>query len=513
MKFNLDVLRRLGLAEEHVIALATLADGGTVVALHPVSDGLVQLATEINAGASDGHTRETVADLMEVSAAAQLVNAAIAAAGGTETPAADPVAASVRPTPAPIGQLRHRRPASSVPAATQPARRTAPATIVASSGRPVEGATGVAAEFLARLATFRTPAVAESHHVVASVHATYPAERQLGDDPLVASARIQAVTSPEALVASGGVCSPVEALYDLPGFATADRPVRDALAGFLATRGGVRFNPRPKLVDMTPGVGVWSAATDANPGALTKPVLTVTCPAEVEVKVDAVTRALRVGNMTSRAAPEMVAGVLELLIARHARMAENNLLTAITAASLAVDASPGVTAIGASRELLTHVERAAVAMRSRHRMPDTAVLRTILPAWARGLLRADLTRNMPGDGMTAATDAQLDAHFSVRHIAVTYSLDAQPFATQVAGPLQTFPATVVWWLFPAGGMIFLVGGTLDLGIVRDSTLNATNDAIVFAETFEQVAPVGPESLRITSTVDASGVVAGQRNPV
>lgn len=220
-----------------------------------------------------------------------------------------------------------------------------------------------------------------------------------------------------------------------------------------------------------------------------------------------------VGNMNSRSAPEMVAGVLDVLIARHARMAETNLLTAISAASLSVDATPGATAIGASRELLTHVERAAVAMRSRHRMPDTPVLRAILPSWARGLLRADLTQAMPGDGRTAATDAELDAHFTVRHLAVTYSLDAQPFALQPPGPaLLGFPATVVWWLFPEGGMLFRDGGTLDLGIVRDSTPNATNDAILFAESFEQVAPVGPESLRITSTVDASGVVAGQRNP-
>jgi hypothetical protein len=99
-------------------------------------------------------------------------------------------------------------------------------------------------------------------------------------------------------------------------------------------------------------------------------------------------------------------------------------------------------------------------------MPDTAVLRAILPARARGLLHADLTRAMPGDGMAAATDAQLDAHFAVRHIAVTYSLDAQLFAAQVAGPLQAFPAAVVWWLLPEGEMIFLDGGTLDLGIVR-----------------------------------------------
>lgn len=481
MKLNLDVLRRLGLAEEHLTALGALADGGTVAELHPISDALVALAGEVEAAATEGHTRDSVNEMLDIADAASVVNAAIAAAEGTETPAPP------RPAPerVPIGQLRSRRAAAYVPRAPVPQRRTAPTTITASSGRLVDDATGVAAELLVRLATFRTPAVSESHHLVASIRADYPEERTLGEDALVASARIQAVTLPEALVASGGVCSPVEALYDLPGFSTADRPVRDALAGFLATRGGVRFNPRPKMIDTTPGAGVWSAATDANPGAQTKPILTVTCPAEVEIKLDAITRGLRVGNMTSRSAPEMVAGVLELLIARHARMAETNLLTAISAASVAVDATPGASAIGASRELLTHVERAAVAQRSRHRMKDDTVLRAILPSFARGLLRADLTRAMPGDGLTHATDAQLDAHFSVRHIAVTYSLDAQPFAAQVAGPLQNFPATVVWWLFPEGGMIFLDGGTLDLGLVRDSTLNATNDAVIFAESFEQ----------------------------
>jgi len=76
-------------------------------------------------------------------------------------------------------------------------------------------------------------------------------------------------------------------------------------------------------------------------------------------------------------------------------MAETNLLTAISAASLSVDATRGASAIGASRELLTHVERAAVAMRSRHRMRDDAVLRAVVPSWARGLLRADRTRQMP----------------------------------------------------------------------------------------------------------------------
>lgn len=33
-------------------------------------------------------------------------------------------------------------------------------------------------------------------------------------------------------------------------------------------------------------------------------------------------------------------------------------------------------------------------------------------------------------------------------------------------------------------MVYIDGGVLDLGIVRDSTLNSTNDYHVFGETFE-----------------------------
>ena len=46
-------------------------------------------------------------------------------------------------------------------------------------------------------------------------------------------------------------------------------------------------------------------------------------------------------------------------------------------------------------------------------------------------------------------------------------------------------------LFPEGTFLHLDGGSLELGIVRDSTLNSTNDYQVFGETFENVARIGP----------------------
>jgi hypothetical protein len=67
-------------------------------------------------------------------------------------------------------------------------------------------------------------------------------------------------------------------------------------------------------------------------------------------------------------------------------------------------------------------------------------------------------------------------------------------------------------MFSEGTFLFLDGGTLDLGIVRDSSLNATNDYKMFVETFEAVAKVGIESLRITANLDVTGAVAGTVDP-
>jgi hypothetical protein len=74
-----------------------------------------------------------------------------------------------------------------------------------------------------------------------------------------------------------------------------------------------------------------------------------------------------------------------------------------------------------------------------------------------------------------------------------------------------FPDSFVWYLFAEGTFLFLDGGTLDLGIIRDSTLVGTNDYKMFVETFENVAKVGIESLAITSTISVNGVAAALRD--
>ena len=55
-----------------------------------------------------------------------------------------------------------------------------------------------------------------------------------------------------------------------------------------------------------------------------------------------------------------------------------------------------------------------------------------------------------------------------------------------AMPIEEIPAATTWVLYPESSHLFIDGGTLELGIIRDSVLNQTNNYQVFRETYEQV---------------------------
>ena len=348
-------------------------------------------------------------------------------------------------------------------------------------------------------------------HIVASVTTSYPEERVLTADAESNWTKIQAVSGPEALVASGGHSAPFEVKYDIFAIgSTADRPVRDALPRFQADRGGIRFIVPPTFAGGTyaNAVGVWTAATDASPSSDTKTSLTVSAATETTKSTDAVTLQLQFGNLATRAYPELIARHNELALVQHAREAEDNILAGITAGSTAVTTT---NLIGFGRDFLVQVRRAAVAYRSRHRLDPQSRLKAIIPAWVYDAMAADLTLAMPGDGTLSLSKAEIDGYLSNVNVDLVTTLDGTIFGAQTAAALLEFPDTFDWYLFAEGTFLFLDGGTLDLGIIRDSTLVGTNDYKMFVETFEGVAKVGIESLKITSTISINGVAAALRD--
>jgi hypothetical protein len=345
-------------------------------------------------------------------------------------------------------------------------------------------------------------------HIVASVTTSFPESRTLTQDAESNWAKIQAVTGPEALVASGGHSAPYTIKYDIFGLGTTARPVRDSLPTFQADRGGIRFVTPPVLSSYGDAVGIWTNAKDITPGTDTKTSLTVTAANENTVATDAVTLQLQFGNLMTRAYPELIARHNELGLIQHAREAEQNLLTKIGAASTAVTTT---SLIGFGRDFLVQIGRAAAAYRSRHRLEADAPLRAIVPSWVADAMQADLALNMPGDGTLAVAQSEINGYVKARGVNLTTSLDANVFGAQGVAALLEFADSFTWYLFAEGSFLFLDGGTLDLGIIRDSSLVGTNDYKMFVETFENVAFVGVESLAITSTISVNGVAAALRD--
>jgi hypothetical protein len=85
-----------------------------------------------------------------------------------------------------------------------------------------------------------------------------------------------------------------------------------------------------------------------------------------------------------------------------------------------------------------------------------------------------------------------------------YMTGANSRTAQAAGAALTFPDTAFWYLAHEGAFLYLDGGELDLGVVRDSVLNARNDYQIFSETFEGIAYKGIASWEFGSTIDATG---------
>jgi hypothetical protein len=407
------------------------------------------------------------------------------------------------------------------PADRRPTSRTSAAPVSITAGADIPGYTaGSSVDSMYEVANLmgkrlhslrRVNGGDGEQHIVASITTEFPEERTLNQDAEQNWTKIQNLTSPEALVAAGGHVAPFEVKYDIFGLGTTSRPVRDSLVRFQADRGGIRYVTAPVLTSYVNAVDVWTAANDAavSPSPAAKASLTVTAAAEQTVATDAVTLQLQFGNLASRAYPELIARHNELGLIQHAREAEAYLLSKISTASTAVATS---SLIGFGRDFLVQLGRASAAYRSRHRMEADAPLRAIIPAWVKDAIAADLALSAPGDNLLNAY-GEIDGYVASRNVVLTASLDQNVFGAQSGSGanLNEFADSFTWYLFAEGSFLFLDGGTLDLGIIRDSTLVGTNDYKMFVETFEGIAFIGVESLAVTSAISVNGVAAALRD--
>jgi len=506
----------------------TMSEASTVadetIELSTETEAAVEVEPVVEAEPVVASADETVVEVPEAELAAEETTASLEVAEGAEAAVIEPVAQSAQeetnmeaPVTAaadPAENLNIEAPADRRPV---PSASAAPVAITAgadipgyTAGSSMNDMNDVAEAMSKRIHSLRRVNGGDGEqHIVASITTQYPDERTLGTDPEANWDKIQNVVGPEALVAAGGHQAPFEVKYDIFGFGTDARPVRDALAKFQADRGGIRYITPPVLSSYTGATGVWTAANDAaqTPSPAAKASLTVAAAQEVTVATDAVTLQMQFGNLVTRAYPELVARHNELGLIQHARRAEQNLLSQLTSNSTAVTTS---SLIGFGRDFLVQVGRAAAAYRSRHRLEADTSLRIIVPSWVKDAMVADLALQMPGDS-TLNAYGEVDGYLAARNVVASYTLDQDTFGAQGVGALLEFPDSFVWYLFAEGTFLMLDGGTLDIGIIRDSGLVGTNDYKMFLETFEAVAKVGIEGLVVTSSISINGVAAALRD--
>lgn len=367
--------------------------------------------------------------------------------------------------------------------------------------------------------------------IVASMKSEVSEDRILKlSDPEGNRDKIEAVINPAAITASGGYCAPLATRYDLFTIGETARPVRDSLAGFQAERGGIRYFTPPTLASVALSTGIWDSTKDAAYNAADtatwKVMGDVACPAEQTAMTEAVTMSIKFGVISSRVFPENAAANTQLALVQHARIAESNLLAKIKAGSTLM-AGPAVQ-YGVTRDILLTIARAAAWYRDRNRLTQDVTLRAILPLWIVDAMRADVIVQPPaGDGRTADFDisrTDIENFFDAWNVNITWALDGADPATNLGGTyadlvdtvsttdptgtkdLPAFPTSVEWALYAEGSWLFLDGGTLDLGIVRDSQLVRSNDYIQFSESFENAVRLGAQnqSLWFTSPLSVLG---------
>lgn len=516
------------------------------------SKSRTDLQAKLAAFRGDGKAEETPADapeiVVEAPTAAELAqeapavseSAPLAVSGDTTTELATQIEAEVTQTEAPTEESvvtagADEEPTVEVPEDRKPNREVARTTVIRAGadlpgfamGSELTSRAQIADAMTRRITSMRGIRGGDGDKLIvasASLDGVSEERRLTANNGEENLRKIQALTSPQAIVAAGGLGAPEEVRYDLYDMVgVTERPVRDVLPVFVTERGGVRFMRAPTLADVNGVTGLWTIADDiaavTNP-AKRKPSFRVQPGPEVVVDTQAITMIMTFGNLMTRAYPELVARHTELALVAHARVAEQLLLTQIGALSTKVDTVPQVA--GAVQEMLYTVAKAVASYRNRHRMTQLTPLRAIMPAWFKEVLKADLAFGEGGLNSFAAADAAIEGFFRASNVNITWSLDGEAgqdysaltknvtFAGQTGNHavLSDFPNEVIWYLFAEGTFSFMDGGTLDLGLVRDSTLNAANDYQTFVETFENIVKFGNEALRIRSAYRPTGAAGG-----
>jgi hypothetical protein len=324
---------------------------------------------------------------------------------------------------------------------------------------------------------------------------------------------LAAVTDESVLTAAGGWCAPSTISYDFYNIVCEDGMLDLPTVG--VTRGGIRWPTSPSFGDLAGQVWTWTetqdiaAATGTDQSGV-KPCYRVQCPAFNEARLSCDGHCLTAGNLMTDAYPEAIANHLRLLMATQAHYTNARVIQQLVAGSTAVTYTP--TGIGVAVPVLDAVEMQVMDYRIKYRMCEGSILEAVFPSWLLPMFRADLAKRM---GMNleifSVSDGMIADWLTQRGIRAQFVADWQVGSTGLLGqatPATSWPTSVQFLLYAAGTWLRGNGLRLDLGIIRDSTLNATNDYTAsWMEECYLTARIGHESRLVTVPICPNGATA------
>lgn len=294
------------------------------------------------------------------------------------------------------------------------------------------------------------------------------------DDSHALVAAIEKATSEASLpggslTAAGGWCAPSETLYDFCEVPSATDLL--SLPEITIRRGGVRWPVEPDMTQIFQDFQFFFTETQleavdaqGNPTAI-KNCVEIPCPDQFnELRLNAVGYCVEAGILQDQGWPELIEWFMRTLTAEHFRALSRRSITDMVAGSTAVTI-PVNSQIAAGSSLLNSLALMAVNLRLNRGLGRTSTIEGVAPSWMHELVRADLA-NQEGVDTKNVTDAQIDAWFAARNIALQFVGDWQTRGTGLPGNLATvqYPATVQVLLYPAGTWFRALSNVIELGV-------------------------------------------------
>lgn len=248
---------------------------------------------------------------------------------------------------------------------------------------------------------------------------------------------------------------------------------------------------------------VTSAAVDGGTAMGQKSCLKIPCPTWTDHRLEAEGLCVTHGNLSDKSFPEMTRNYVDLVMSAH----EHRMSAAKTAKIVADALTTTVTATtttDAAGDILSAIGLEAADYRSQYRAARTRVVDVVFPNWAREAIRATLAMRHSEWEYLSVTDAQIDAMFALRNIRAQFVSDYSPLYTGT--PIAAWPTAMPFVMYFAGAYVVGQGGKIELSVVRDSTLNATNDhTAAWSEEFFQVARLGPQARKVNLAINVNGI--------